>query len=80
MVKEGQLVATRLSAAGGWLVNSKLLHWFPIKKDTPYFLIEIKDTTWTVNKIGIILTPCGILLEVLLDIFNPIEDLELIPL
>lgn len=72
MVEEGQLVATRLSAAGGWLVNSKTLHWFPIKKGMPYFLIEIKHTTWTINKVGIILTPCGILLEVLLDIFNPI--------
>jgi len=72
VVEVGQLVTTRLSADGGWLVDSKLLHWFPIKRGAPYFLIEIKNTTWTVNKIGIILTPCGLLLEVLLDIFKPI--------
>jgi hypothetical protein len=72
VVKAGQLVFTNLRAAGGWVLFSKTLHWTPIKQGFPYLVVEIKNAIWAVNKVAILLTQDGILVEVLLDVLNPI--------
>ncbi len=72
MFKAGQLVFTELRAAGGWVLASKTLHWTPIKERHPYLLVEIRNAVWAANKVGIILTSDGILVEVLLDVLKPI--------
>jgi hypothetical protein len=70
--KVGQLVFTELRAAGGWILASKTLQWTPIKEKHPYLLIEIRNAVWAANKVAILLTSEGVLIEVLLDVLKPI--------
>lgn len=72
MVKAGQLVFTNLRAAGGWVLSKRTLNWMPIKPGFPYLVVEIRNAICAVNNVAILLTQDGILIEVLLDVLNPI--------
>ncbi len=71
MFKIGQLVTTNLMTSGGWHTN-KSVTWSPIYMNVPYILVDIKYTTWSSNKVAVILSERGILLEVILDVLIPI--------